>query len=286
MNTTKQTYATHTLNLSNGCRIAYIDEGRGEQTILFIHGLANYANIWRKNIDGLKDTYRCIAIDIPGNGYSDRGEYPYGMNFFAGCIYDFIQKLKLKNVCIAGHSMGGQIALTLLNNAPDAANKLVLCAPAGFETFNVMEQNFYQSTIGMADFFSTEENSLRRSIRSSFFKYPAYMEEMIDELIHIMHQYPTRQYRAMIDGCISGMLNEPVFSKLPGIQQPTLVLFGERDALIPNRLIHPTTTADIAQKGTAAMPNAKLKIIPQCGHFLQLEKATEVNAAIDTFLSA
>lgn len=284
MHTTQHKYAIHKLTLSNGCKMAYINEGEGEQTILFIHGLATYARSWNKNIEGLKDKYRCIAIDLPGNGYSDRGDFPYSMEFFAGCIYDFIHKLGLKRICIAGHSMGGQIALTLLINVPDAADKLVLCAPAGFETFNLLEQNLYHSSISFADFFSTEENSLRNSIRSSFYHYPAYMEEMIDELVSIMHKHPTRQYRSMVDGCITGMLNEPVFNKLHAIHQKILVLFGERDALIPNRLIHPVTTKHIAEAGAAQMPHATLKLIPRCGHFLQLEKAAEVNAAIDKFL--
>lgn len=62
----------------------YIDEGEGD-TFLFIHGLATYALSWRRNIDELKKSYRCIAVDLPGNGLSDRADYPYGISFFC-CI--------------------------------------------------------------------------------------------------------------------------------------------------------------------------------------------------------
>lgn len=278
------TYDIHKVQLSNGCEVAYIDEGSGAQTILFVHGLATYAASWKKQIEGLKDKYRCIAIDLPGNGKSDRGDYPYSMNFFAGCVYDFIQKLRLTNVVLAGHSMGGQVVMNLLINLPSAAEKLILFAPAGFETFNGMERSLYQSSISFLDMFSTEENSLRRTIRSSFYQYPPQVDEMIEELVALMKIHSIREYRAMIEACVAGMLHEPVFNQLHLIQQPTLVMYGERDALIPNRLIHPVNTRTIGEAGVARMPHATLQMIPRCGHFLQLEKAGVVNELVREFL--
>lgn len=272
------------LQLSNGYKVAYIDEGEGDQTILFIHGLGNYALGWRKNIRALKQYYRCIAIDLPGNGYSDRADFSYSMNFFAGCIYDFIRNLRLENVCLAGHSMGGQIAMTLLLNEPKAAERLILCAPAGFETFSPIERSMYVSTLQMVDMFSTDENSLRKSIRTSFYQFPQQGEDMIEELVGILRSYPIQPYRKMIDACIHAMLDEPVYDRLGEINQPTLVMYGERDALIPNRIIHPVTTRQIAQQGAGKLPNALLHMIPQCGHFLQLEKADIVNDHIRNFL--
>ena len=118
-------YTIHGSRLSNGCNIAYIDEGKGPKTLLFIHGLATYSLSWRKNIEGLKNHYRCIAIDLPGNGLSDKGDYSYSISFFAEAIVEFIQNMGLKNVCLVGHSMGGQIAMTALINNPKCAERLI-----------------------------------------------------------------------------------------------------------------------------------------------------------------
>src|SRR6267154_1761559 len=101
-------YKTYYIDLPGNCNIAYIDEGKGDQTLLFIHGLANYAMVWQKNIDYLRQFYRCVAIDLPGNGLSDKNEHPFDMRFFAETVYNFIQTLGLKNLCMVGHSMGGQ----------------------------------------------------------------------------------------------------------------------------------------------------------------------------------
>jgi len=277
-------YPIHYQKLSNGCDIAFIDEGTGDKTLLFVHGLATYGASWNKNIDFLKKYYRCIAIDLPGNGMSSRGDFPYSMNFFAGVIYDFIQKAGLKNVVLVGHSMGAQIVLTTLINMPDCADSVVLCAPAGFEQFTSIERSIYHGTVQFFDFFSTEENSLRKTIRSSFYQYPTQGDDMIDDLVEIMKKHPSSQYRPMIEACITGMLNEPVFDKLHEIQQRTLVLFGERDALIPNKLIHPFTTRQVGETGAKKMPHATLIMLPQCGHFLQIEKANEVNHYMRSFI--
>jgi pimeloyl-ACP methyl ester carboxylesterase len=272
------------LKLSNGCEVAYMDEGRGTETLLFIHGLATYGRCWRNNIDQLKTRYRCIAIDLPGNGFSDKADYPYSISFFAGCVFDFIRHAGLKNVTLVGHSMGGQIAMTLLLNEPTAAKKLVLCATAGFETFNAFEKNVYSSTLGILNYFTTDEMNLRDSIRNSFYHYPAQADDMIKELVDIINSYPPKGYKTMLEGCIKGMLNETVFDRLQDIKQPTLVLFGDRDALVPNRLLHPTTTKAIAEQGIKKMPNATLKMLPQCGHFLQWEQAKIVNEEIEKFV--
>lgn len=277
-------YTVRYLQLPDDCRMAYVDEGSGPYTIIFIHGLATYSMSWQKNIETLQQHFRCIAIDLPGNGLSDKGNYPYSMSYFAAAVYELIQRLQLKNVVLAGHSMGGQIAITTLLHYPAAAAKMVLCAPAGFEVFTSMEKTMYQSGLNFFDLFSTEENSLRKTIRSSFYNLPSQADTMIDQLIAIMSTYPVRQYRSMIDACIQSMLHEPVYQHMHRIQQPVLAMYGERDALIPNRLIHPVTTRQVGITGIAQFPDGQLEMIPQCGHFLQWEKHAVVNTFIRNFI--
>lgn len=278
-------YTVHTAALSD-CNIAYIDEGKGPRTILFIHGLATYALCWKKNIDTLKKHYRCIAIDLPGNGLSDRKDRKYSMQFFAEVVNEFIIKLGLKDVCLAGHSMGGQIALTTIIGHPGCATSLLLCAPAGFEQFSAFEKTMYHTSLHFADMFSSEENSLRQVTETSFYRNPKQANDLVNDLITIMHAHPMKEYRKMVEGCILSMVSEPVYDKLHQILQPALVIFGEHDALIPNKLLHHTTTKKIAAAGVHKMPGAILKLIPDCGHFVQWEKADEVNNMVNSFLSS
>lgn len=272
------------IQLSNGAFVSYIDEGKGAQTLVMLHGLATYSGTWAKNIETLQQQYRCVALDLPGNGYSEKGDLPYSIQYYAACVYDFIQKLKLKNVVLCGHSMGGQIAITLMLNVPHAAQKMVLCAPAGFEQFTMFEKSMYRSFIGFADMFSSDENSLRNSVYNSFYKNPSQADAMLSEMSAILKTYPSTGYKKMLDASIQAMMNEPVIERLSKVEIPTLVIFGELDALIPNKLIHPIATEQLARTAVARMPNATLQMIPFAGHFVQWEKAEKVNEAIVSFL--
>ena len=277
-------YKINYASLPGNCDVAYMDEGVGEKTLLFIHGLANYAPVWKKNIAELKKYYRCIALDLPGNGLSDQNEHPFTMKFFAECVYNFIRALKLKNVCIVGHSMGGQVAMTTVLNHPGCADLLVLCAPAGIEPFSMIEKSMFFGSIHLLDFFASDEHNLRSTIEHSFYRNHAQAETVIKELAGLMKTYKPNYYRKMIESCIKAMLDEPVIDRISQLSLPVRVIFGEKDALIPNKLIHHTTTAKLAADAVKKMPDASLEMIPDCGHFIQWEKSEEVNRDIIGFI--
>lgn len=269
--------------LFDALNIAYIDEGQGTDTLLFVHGLGHSALGWMRNIEYLQKYYRCIAIDLPGNGLSSKGNYPYSMYFFAEAIAAFISEMKLSNVYLAGHSMGGQIAMTFALNHPGLIKGLILCAPAGFETFSEWEKSLYRNTMYFVDMVSNEETSLRKAVQNSFYIMPDNAPAFIQQLVDLMHLQDRSHYRYMIEHCISAMLEEPVYERLSEIKLPVLTLFGERDNLIPNKFIHPVSTKKLAADATARFDHARLEMISQCGHFVQWEKAAQVNAFIRDF---
>ena len=271
--------------LHNHVELAYMDEGDGENTILFIHGLGQSGLSWTKNIATLKAHSRCIAIDLPGNGLSSHSmDYPYSMYFFVQCIYHFVQEMNLKNVYIAGHSMGGQISVLYAHLFPETIKGLFLIAPAGLETFNQWEKILYQNTLQVLDWMNTEEGNLRQAIRNSFFNFPSDAERLLEKFIALIPLQGKAHYRYMLNSCVNGMLTEVVAPFLSELQMPTVVIFGEKDGLIPNKFIHPISVKSFATKAVKAIPNAELYIIPQSGHFVQWEAAKEVNNIIQNHL--
>ena len=272
--------------LYDAVNIAYTDEGNSDKTILFVHGLGHSLIGWQKNVEQLKQYFRCIAIDLPGNGLSSSGDYPYNMRFFAECIEAFIKARKLTNVYLAGHSMGGQISLISAHLYPGSFKGIVLCAPAGFETFNDWEKSLYKNTMFFVDMVSNEETSLRKAVQNSFYIMPDTAPALAQQLVDLMKLHNRTQYRKMLEACITGMLDEPVYDILPEIGIPVLIIFGERDNMIPNRFIHPVTTRKLADTAVARFKNATLEMIPQCGHFVQWEKAIQVNSLIRNFINS
>ncbi len=112
---------------------------------------------------------------------------------------------------------------------------------------------------------SNEETSLRKAIQNSFYIMPDNAPVFIQQLVDLMHLQDRAHYRYMIEQCISGMLDETVYDKLESIKIPVLVLFGERDNLIPNRFIHPVSTKKLATDVVAKFDNARLKSFPNAG---------------------
>lgn len=280
-------FTVHKQKLTNvPIEIAYMDEGKGDKTILFIHGLGHSSLGWVKNIKELKLDFRCIAIDLPGNGLSSFDKkYPYSIHFFARCIHDFIEEMDLGNVVLAGHSMGGQVALMYAHLFPNQLESLVLCAPAGLETFTGWEKTMYKSTLQVLDLFSSEENNIKQAIQNSFYKMPKDVLKLTNGFIDLMHLQDKTHYKYMLESCIQGMLNEPVFDYFPKIKIPVYVFFGKYDNLIPNKLIHPVSLSYFAEKAIQGFPNAELFILADCGHFLQWEKPEELNKLIKSKLN-
>jgi len=282
----KYPYETKLVKLKNNISLAYADEGENKkETIVFIHGLASYMPAWGKNIPILKDHFRCIPIDLPGYGKSSKDDYPISMDFYADVIIDFLNKLKLEQVTLAGHSMGGQISIFTALKYPDRISKLILASPAGFETFNKFESQILKDFMTVDLLINNSVEQLRQNVLINFYKMPKDAEFMIEDRIALKDTKEFKFYCSSVVKSLHAMLDQPVFDNLKLIKQPTLVLFGKNDSLIPNRELHKNlTTKLVANSGAGEINNGKLVMIPDCGHFLQFEKPDEFNKAVKEFL--
>lgn len=278
-------FETKWIQLADSLDIAYVDEGTGPVTLLMIHGLGTYLPTWRKNVEGLSDHFRCIAVDLPGYGKSTKADHPYGMAFFAATLQLFIQKLDLQHVVLVGHSMGSQIAVTMALEHPKAYEALVLLAPAGFETFSEADRQWFANFAKPEIYLSFTEAQIIRNFHLNFYAFPDDAQFMIDDRLYMRQTVEYNRYCRMIPQCVNSMLQEPVFDRLSEIKIPALVIYGENDALIPNRLLHPElTTLGVAKAGMEKLPHAKLVMVPQSGHMVQWEGAGPVNEAIRAFI--
>ena len=283
-------YPVKEISISDGISIAYIDEGprrtRNEQAVLlFVHGLGSNLQAWNKNIEAFRNDYRCIAVDLPGYGKSSQGDYPFSMDFFAQSLAEFVQKLELKSVILVGHSMGGQISTNMAINDLVPLEKLVLVAPAGFETFSAEEAAWFSAVLTPAVVQATTEEQIVRNFELNFAAMPDDARFMIEDRMTLRASDAYQAYCEMIPKCVQGMLAAPVFERLNEIEEETLVLFGSLDQLIPNRILHPSlSVSEVAQSGVEQLPNARLKLLPEAGHFVQWEAADALNESILGFI--
>lgn len=278
-------FKTYTITIDS-LDLSYIKEGNGNKTLLFVHGLSSNSDAWAKNIATLSEHYTCIAIDLPGYGKSSKPNADYTPSYFAEILQKFIEKLDLKHIILVGHSMGGQASIKLTTTYPDAIQKLILVAPAGLEQFTAANGAFMKSYFTTETVKNTPDAQIEKNYALNFYEQPEDVSKMVKDRKHIKEASDFDAHCQAIVNSISGMLDEPVLKDLENISQPTLVLFGDKDALIPNRYFNPTLTIqDIGNIASEHIKSVKVDYIKNAGHFVQYEKPTEMNELIAQFVN-
>lgn len=276
-------YAVHQAAISENITLAYVDEGpKKAPVILMVHGLGGYIKNWYPTIDGLKDSYRCIAIDLPGYGQSTMHAFAEDdyMAFFARTVDQFAKALKLKCVTLLGHSMGGQVSIVTALQHPRWLQRLILAAPAGFETFNELEGNALKQYAAAPALMSHTEAQVRAAYQANFVEMPPLAEEMIQDRLNAKKAPWFEAYAKVRERAVYGMLDHPVNQELENIKVPTHVIFGVKDMLIPNRFFHQAMTTEQVANIGQKIPQVNIQLIEAAGHMLQMDQPDRFNQAI------
>ncbi|MBI9065949.1 MAG: alpha/beta hydrolase [Salinivirgaceae bacterium] len=277
-------FETSTIQLSNDINISYYDSKKGDKTIVFIHGLGSNMAAWKKNFSQLKADYRCIAIDLPGYGKSSKNPHSGLMSFYADVVMEFSEKMNLGKIILAGHSMGGQTAIVAALKYPEKIEKLILVDPAGFENFHAGQRLWFKEIMTPELVRLTKIDAIESNLASNFYEVPKDAQFMIDDRIAMRTAKDFDFYCLAVARSVAGMIDEPVSEKLNQIKTPTLIFFGEKDNLIPNRYLNPGKTIKIAEDGAGKIPNCELIMVPKCGHFMMFEKSDVFNTKVTEFL--
>lgn len=267
--------------------IAYVDVGdpTNKQVLLFLHGLNGYIPIWDKTIEELSKDYRCIAVDLPGFGKSEKGELPINIFFYADLLVKFLDGLRVKEVSIVAHSMGGQVAMNLAMRHAQRFKKLVLIAPTGIEPFSAQERQAFYDNVKIATTKEKSDDILRSDFARLFNRVPADAEFMLRDRLVMRRASDYDWYCHAVARSMIGMVELPTWEMLESVRQPTLLIMGKNDKVIPNQFFHVMQKPqDIGELGKSRLTKATLQMIDRCGHFPQWEHSDAVNIAIIEFL--
>jgi pimeloyl-ACP methyl ester carboxylesterase len=124
----------------NGIQIAYTDEGQG-LPILFLHDFPLSRGAWSKQVDEFKTRFRVIAPDLRGFGESESSAGPVPIHRFVEDLHALMEHLVTGPVILAGHAMGGLVALAFASAFPRFIRGLVLVGmTAGLESPELEKQ--------------------------------------------------------------------------------------------------------------------------------------------------
>jgi pimeloyl-ACP methyl ester carboxylesterase len=244
-----------------GCKVQMLRGGKGP-TILWLHG-GGGAGIWTPFFQKLSERYDLIVPEHPGFGRSDTPDWLDNVGDLANFYLDFIKHLGLTNVHLVGHSVGGWIAADLATRNTSSLRSLTLMCPAGIHVKGVTAP----------DLFLWNGEQLIRNL--------VFDQAIADRILSIQPTDEQRVYQAKGMLTLAKIAWQPRFYNfdlrkwLHRIDKPTLVLWGDKDAVLPPA--YGPAWRDL-------IPGARLQVIEQAGHALQLEKIDETLAAISSHI--
>jgi pimeloyl-ACP methyl ester carboxylesterase len=250
--------------------------------VILIHGLGASADIWIHNVEAFAKQHRVYVPDLMGFGRSDKPGSSFSPLDYIRFLDDFMNILNIESASLVGQSLGGGIALHYTLQFPEKVNKLVLVDSAGLGkeviwTLRLMslplvgELISYPSRKGVEIFF-------KLAVRNQ----ALVTKDFVDLYYNIFSQPGFQKFllkivRSIIN--IRGARKEilaPYMHNLSKIEQPVLIIWGEKDRVLP--LKH-------AYRGREELPKAKLKIMEGCGHIPFFERSEEFNRLVLEFLS-
>ncbi len=271
--------------------VAYIDEGNNNaNTIVFIHGLNGYMPVWTKQIKELSKTHRCIAIDLPGYGRSSKnvntkGQAPIGIVFYGDVVIKLLEALNVNRATFVGHSMGGQVALNLAMRYASRVKRIVLISSTGIEQFTEKEKQLFHENMTENTIKSKTAEQLQLDFKKLFFQPPPGSEFLLKDRLAVRTASDYDGFCEIAAQSLLGVIDQPTFDLLDGVQQNVLLIYGANDAYIPHPFYHVgQKTAEIGELGRLRIRHCKLLMIPKCGHLAQFEQPEAVNNAILDFV--
>lgn len=242
--------------------------------VVLLHGFGASLHTWDAWAQGLAATHRVVRIDLPGSGLSPPDPaHDYRDERSWSLLIALLDSLGLQRASLVGHSMGGRIAWSFAAQYPQRVDKLVLVAPDGFASAGFEYGKPMDVPASMALMRHVLPKPLLRMHLQSAYARPESLSEAVTARYHELMLAPGAR-QAMLDRLQQTVLREPQ-PWLRQIQAPTLLLWGEADAMIP---------WGHAQDYLRAIPGSRLVSWPQVGHLPQEEAAEASLQAVAEFL--
>ncbi len=231
-----------------GSPARYEVAGEGEPVVL-VHGLSGSTRWWSRNVGALSERYRVYLVNLPGFGVGRRARPRFVLAEASSWLLAWMEAVGLERAHLVGHSMGGYLCLRLAASRPEVVRKLALVDPAGVPPGRTMLGHLVPLLL-----------AARHGA-------PSFVPVLVRDAIYAG---PFTLLRAARD-----LLAEDVREDLRRVEAPTLLVWGEKDVLIP------PSVGDLMRE---EIPQASLLVIEGAGHNPMFDRPGEFDAALLAFL--
>jgi pimeloyl-ACP methyl ester carboxylesterase len=263
-----------------GNTIRYIKTGRGP-TLVLLHTLRTQLDIFEKLVPLLSKSFTVYALDYPGHGFSDIPETDYDPDLFVKTVEGFLDKLDLKNVTLAGISIGGGISLIVAANRNPRVKKVIAINPYDYAhgmgiarangwawlIFNLAKVPVLGETVMRLRNQFIEQRILQGGVANPEAITPGFGAQVRASGLQPGH------YRAFLNLLRHAHLWDEARRRYGEIKVPVLVVYGDRD----------WSREDERQRTVQSIPGARAETVANGGHFLSLDQPERLAALIKSF---
>lgn len=268
-----------------GHRVAYLDAGRGDTTLLMVHGNPVSGYVYGRLMQELVAGYRCVAPDLLGFGLSDKPprEADYSLEKHIAVVTAFVRALDLRNVVLVVHDWGGPIGLAAAVREPERYTHLVILntlteVPMRISPVYRLPFHILLRTPRLAAYLIKQRNLFQRLGIAIMDPEDRAVYERAN------HSAATRGGIAAFPRLIPYTKNHPSAPLVAQILRataawpiPALVLFSDHDSVF---------SAGQGARFAARLRHGRFRLVSGPKHFLQYEAPRVLAAEIKTFLRA
>lgn len=206
----------------NNRLIHYEVVGRRGQPIIFLHSWLGSWRYWLPTMDHISERYRAYAIDFWGFGESDRHDSAFSLSEYVDMLYGFMDNLGLNKVNLAGHGLGGMVAIRAASEQPQRFLKIMAVNTPiqGTHIQNVSRPGALSRLFGR----STPTNVWARLVRQLEVEY----REVLNEIVEDTESLTETVVRRVLDS----ILETDLRPELGRLELPLLAVYGEKDAIV------------------------------------------------------
>jgi pimeloyl-ACP methyl ester carboxylesterase len=247
----------------DGVRIHYQEKGTGAP-LLLLHGFTSSTYSWKDVFEPLSKTFRVIAVDFKGFGFSGKPDGDYSRRAQATLIAHLLDYLKIDQAWLCGNSMGGEIALNVALLNPQRIAGLILIDSGGVEVpggGSLAPGYLLIPVVGrvLTALSLTSDKLVRQGLEKRFYDRSKVTEERVTNYYRPLRtrggQLAALRARTQADLF-------PIEQDLSRINVPTLIIWGAQDALIP---------LEAGRKMSSLIKTSKLVVFESCGHLPEEE---------------
>lgn len=247
-------------------------EFRNEKILVLLHAFPLSSSMWKVNVNKIKEAgFRIITPDLLGFGKNVYSSETTSMEDMANDVAEYLDSLNIEKAIIGGLSMGGYVTFNLYRLFPNKFSAIILCDTNCEDEPEEKQQLRYDlvSTVEEQGSQALIEHILPNLICEN-------TKENNKELVAYLEKEFLNAKPEAVNSALRGMaVRKDHTYLLSKMDIPALLVFGENDKI---------TNLETAQKMKNLIPNAQLKIIPNAGHYSNLENSESFNSILISFL--